>query len=69
MSEKKEKEIILDLSKKISFGNKIYISLGSLILSSIILVLQGLTYRWSWGLLLNFVYSIRSGKFNGENND
>ena len=69
MSEKKEKEIILDLSKKISFGNKIYISLGSLILSSIILVLQGLTYGWSWGLVLNYVYSIRSGKLNGENND
>jgi len=68
VSEKKEREIILDLSKKIKFYDKVYISVGSLILSSLVLILQGLTFGWSWGLLYNFVYSIRSGRFDNENN-
>lgn len=57
-----EKEICLDLSKKINFGNNRYVSIGTLLLSAIILILQGLCFGWGWGLLLNFVYSIRSGK-------
>jgi len=66
-----EKEIILDLSKKIKFSNTVYISLGSLLLSVIVLVIQLIMFlslnNWvweskTWFLLLNFIYSIRTGK-------
>lgn len=57
-----EKEIVLDLSKKIKISDKIYISIGSLLFSAIILIIQGFAFGWTWGLLLNFIYSIRSGK-------
>ena len=61
-----EKEVILDLSKKIKFYKGLYVSIGSLLLSGLILVLQGLTFGWSWVLVLNFVYSIRSGKMENS---
>lgn len=64
-----EKEIILDLSKKIKFGDKIYISIGSMLLSFLIMILQGLCFGWSWSLLLNFVYSIRAGTIDEPNKD
>ena len=59
-----EKEIIIDLSKKIKFSDKLYISLGSLLLSTLILIVQAFSWGWSWGLLLNYLYSIRSGNSN-----
>lgn len=64
MSEKEEKEIVIDLSKKIKFSDKLYVSIGSILLSGIILIVQSLCFGWSWGLLLNFLYSIRSGKID-----
>jgi len=57
-----EKEIILDLSKKIKWNDNKYISLGSLLLSGIILIIQGITMGWSGVLLLNFIYAIRADK-------
>lgn len=69
MSEKEEKEIVIDLSKKIKFSDSLYVSIGSLILSILMLVLQGLTFGWSWGLLYHFVYSLRYGKFDKEPNE
>lgn len=71
MSEKKEKEIVLDLSKKIKISDTRYISLGSFILSFIIMAIQFViclsVNDWviteaCLVLLLNFVYAIR-----GEN--
>lgn len=64
MSEKKEKEIVIDLSKKVKFSDNLYISIGSLILSILLLLLQGLTFGWSWGLLYHFVYSLKYGKLD-----
>ena len=70
-----EKEIILDLSKKIKLGEKRYISIGTLVISLIILLIQLLMYlslsNWVWDakmwtLLLNFAYSIRSGKIEEQ---
>jgi len=66
-----EKEIILDLSKKIKFSDTIYVSLGSLLLSFIVLIIQLVMFlsmnNWVWeasafSLLINFIYSIRTGK-------
>jgi len=62
-----EKEIIIDLSKKIKFSDKLYISLGSLLLSTLILIVQAFSWGWSWGLFLNFLYAIRSGNLDEEN--
>lgn len=62
-----EKEIIIDLSKKIKFSDKLYISLGSLLLSTLILIVQAFSWGWSWGLLLNYLYAIRSGNLDEEN--
>ena len=64
-----DKEIVLDLSKKIKVSDAYYISLGSLLLSVLILIVQGLTYGWSGWLILNFLYSLRKeGKEEKKNN-
>ena len=69
-----EKEICLDLSKKIKLSNTLYISLGTLLFSTVIMVIQLLMLLskngWVWtdlcfGTLLNFVFSIR-GNDNGK---
>lgn len=73
-----EKEVILDLSKKIKFSDTIYISLGSLLLSLIILIIQLFMFlslnNWIWEdkcwlLLLNFIYSMRGEKTKESNNN
>lgn len=61
-----EKEVVIDLSKKIKFSDTRYISIGSLLLSTIILILQGFSFGWTWGLLLNFVYAIRGNEKENE---
>lgn len=60
-----EKEVCLDLSKKIKWNNH-YISIGTLLLSGLILITQVFAMGWSWWLFLNFLYSIRSEKNNKE---
>jgi len=58
-----EKEIIIDLSKKIKFSDKLYISLGSLLLSTLILIVQAFSWGWSWGLCkitLTFSYWLQT---------
>lgn len=73
MSEKKENEIVIDLSKKIKFSDNIYVSIGSLILSSLVLLIQVLWALWSnnwvwtdqcWLTLFNYVYAVRWGKLD-----
>ena len=72
-----EKEIILDLSKKIKLSETIFISIGSLLLSGIILLIQLLMFlsmnNWvwepkAWLYLLNFVHSLRGGNIGNNNN-
>ena len=72
-----EKEIILDLSKKIKLSNTIFVSIGSLLLSGIILLIQLLMFlsmnNWiwepkAWLLLLNFFHSVRGGDIGNDNN-
>lgn len=61
MSEKKEKEICIDLSKKIKFSNTYYVSIGTLLLSVLAILLQwactGIDLWDLWFLIL----SLRSG--------
>lgn len=63
-----EKEIILDLSGKIKFSDTLYISLGTLILSVFVMIVQILiclaVHNWEFDvmcftLLLDFVLAIR----------
>ena len=63
-----EKEVIIDLSKKIKFSKNYYVSLGSLLLSLIMLIIQLLmclcinNWVWTketWLILFNFAYSLR----------
>jgi len=64
-----DKEVVLDLSKKIKLRNDYYISLGSLLLSILIMIVQGLCFGWTWAHLLNFLYSLRKeGKEEKKNN-
>jgi hypothetical protein len=67
--EKKEKEIILDLSGRIQFSDTVYISLGTFLLSLIVMVIQLLiclsTNDWQLTtqcltVLLDFVLALRS---------
>ncbi len=65
-----EKEIVIDLSKKIKFTDALYISIGSFLLSFFVALIQFLialnTNNWivtpaCWSVLLNFIYAIRMG--------
>ena len=73
-----EKEICIDLSKKIKFNDKLYISIGSLLLSGIIIFIQlmgimsNTGWLWTtecWYLLLNFIHSIRAGESHEKKDD
>ena len=57
--EKEEKEIILDLSKKIKLGDNYYISIGSFLISFSIMIIQMFSLGFNWSILLNFIYSLR----------
>jgi len=70
MSEKKEKEIRIDLSWKIKFGDTFYISIGSFLLSFFVALLQflmalidnnGIITSRCLIVFLNFIYVIRAG--------
>jgi hypothetical protein len=65
---KKEKTIIIDLSPKIKFTSRLYISLGTFLLSFTVALFQFIIAlndnSWivtpaCWVILLNFVYSLR----------
>lgn len=71
----KEKEIYIDLSKKIKLSDTLYISIGSLILSAVVALLQFIITlngnNWvltpsCWAVFLNFIYAVRSGIEFGE---
>lgn len=73
-----EKEIVLDLSKIIKFSSTVYISLGTFILSLIIVAIQCLiclaSNNWQFSVdmlavLLNFVLALRVGDFEDEKID
>jgi len=75
MSKKEEKEIVIDLSKKIRFTDTIYISIGSLLFSTLIALLQFIMAlnmnNWvvspsCWIVLLNYLYALRSGQSFGD---
>jgi len=72
---KEEKVIKIDLSKKIKFTDTIYISIGSLLLSTFIALLQFIialnSNNWiitpaCWTVLLNYFYAIRGGQSFGD---
>lgn len=65
--EKEEKEICIDLSKKIKFSDKVYVSLGTLLLSVLAMIISWLCKGAIdlydlWYLIL----SIRSGTFDDD---
>lgn len=79
MAEKKEKEIVLDLSGKIKFSDTLYVSVGSLLLSGIIMLIQMIwflsTNNWQFdafifATIFDFVSALRGEKHkkNGNGN-
>ena len=75
--EKKEKEIVIDLSRKIiKLESGVYVSLGTLLLSIIIMIVQMLIClarnNWQFDVevllyLLNFLFAIRGEKSDNIN--
>jgi len=66
-----EKEIVIDLSKRIKFGKNKYISIGTLLLSGLIALVQLLMClflnNWkltkeAWLIILNLLTAIRAGE-------